>query len=257
MRKNQFCIVGYSALSLGLLVGGILVAPVLAADLTSTNFIIRDPIIQGGGGYGSSASFQLFSATAQMNAGESSSTANQEQSGFMYFSDESNTQSSGGSPGSSAAAQSGSSGLTPGGRGFFVGSTTTAVGTGQEAISTSSSGILVSESGSATSSEISVQKSNVPQEISVFLASSTNDFQGEAFQQYSISSVPSGHLSPGSAVPYFDKDLEAPLVVYPTFLFTKKSNILTLIVGSEIVIFCIVICHWFPRLFLVKKKPRR
>jgi hypothetical protein len=257
MKKNRFFIVVFSVLSLHLLIGGILMVPVWAADLTSTNFIIRDPIIQGGGGYGSSASFQVFSAIAQMNVGESSSTANQEQSGFMYFSDESNLQSSGGSSGSSAAAQSGSSGLTPGGRGLFVGSTTTAVSTGQQTIPTSSSGIVVPESVSATSSEIFVQKNNVPQEASVLIVSSSSNFQGEVFQQHSASSVPSGHLPQVSVVLYFGKNSEVPLVLYPTFLFIKKSNILTLIIGSEIIIFCIVICYWFPRLFLIKKKTRR
>ena len=61
----------------------------LAVDLTSTNFIIHDPIIGTLGGYGSSTNFQLISAghTSLSDIG-GTSTNFQIRYGFLYYQDE-------------------------------------------------------------------------------------------------------------------------------------------------------------------------
>ncbi|MEK7564313.1 MAG: hypothetical protein AAB510_01955 [Patescibacteria group bacterium] len=61
---------------------------VFAAELTSTNFIIRDPIVGTGGGYGSSSSFQLISAGHNILSGVGSSTSFLTRYGFLYYEDE-------------------------------------------------------------------------------------------------------------------------------------------------------------------------
>lgn len=58
-----------------------------AADLTSTNFIIKDPIIGTGGGYGSSTNFQLISAGNTTLSGVGSSTNFITHYGFLYYED--------------------------------------------------------------------------------------------------------------------------------------------------------------------------
>ena len=62
------------------------VGRVHAEDLTSTSFILRDPVLTVEGGYSSSPSFQYFSATGQLVSGESSSTTFISRAGFLYFS---------------------------------------------------------------------------------------------------------------------------------------------------------------------------
>src|SRR3989344_9100722 len=61
-----------------------------AIDLTSTNFIVRDPIIGTFGDYGTSASFQLISAghTSFSDPGGTSASF-QTRYGFLYYQDES------------------------------------------------------------------------------------------------------------------------------------------------------------------------
>ncbi len=58
---------------------------IYASDLTSTNFIVRDPVVGTGGGYGSSASFQAFEAghTSLSDIGSSASFIGHY--GFLYF----------------------------------------------------------------------------------------------------------------------------------------------------------------------------
>lgn len=58
---------------------------VLAIDLTSTNFIVRDPVIGTGGGYGSSASFQAFEAGHTSFSDINSSASFKGYYGFLYF----------------------------------------------------------------------------------------------------------------------------------------------------------------------------
>lgn len=55
------------------------------ADITSTNFIIRDPVIGTGGGYGSSASFSLIGAGNTLLSGLGSSTSYISHYGFLYY----------------------------------------------------------------------------------------------------------------------------------------------------------------------------
>lgn len=56
-----------------------------AADLTSTNFIVRDPVIGTGGGFGTSASFQLFSEGDTIFTGVNDSLNFIGHYGFLYF----------------------------------------------------------------------------------------------------------------------------------------------------------------------------
>ncbi len=64
------------------------VVSVLAMDLTSTNFIIKDPIVGTAGGYGSSTNFQLISAGHTLLSGVGSSTNFMTRYGFLYYNDQ-------------------------------------------------------------------------------------------------------------------------------------------------------------------------
>lgn len=56
-----------------------------AIDLTSTNFIIRDPVVGTGGGYGTSASFKLFSTGHDSFSDVNDSLSFIGHYGFLYF----------------------------------------------------------------------------------------------------------------------------------------------------------------------------
>lgn len=56
-----------------------------ATDLTSSNFIIRDPVIGTGGGYESSTNFQSFSSLNTLLSGYNSSASFIGKYGFLYF----------------------------------------------------------------------------------------------------------------------------------------------------------------------------
>ncbi len=56
-----------------------------ATDLTSTNFTIKDPIVGGGGGAQSSASFKLFGLDHLIGTGSSSSASFLERTGALYY----------------------------------------------------------------------------------------------------------------------------------------------------------------------------
>lgn len=56
-----------------------------AIDYSSTDFIIRDPIIGVGGGRATSTSFELYSSLGQTAIGESTSTDFILRSGFLYY----------------------------------------------------------------------------------------------------------------------------------------------------------------------------
>ena len=66
-----------------------------ATDYTSSSFIVRDPVISDGAGYGSSGSFQYFTNLGQFVLGESSAGGFIERSGFLYYSVVSNPVLSG------------------------------------------------------------------------------------------------------------------------------------------------------------------
>jgi len=71
-----------------ILLGTILIFPlVFAEDLTSSNFILRNPTINFGGGWATSTNFETFSALGQTGIGESTSTNFTGQSGFAYIQD--------------------------------------------------------------------------------------------------------------------------------------------------------------------------
>lgn len=61
------------------------VLPVGAVDYTSTNFILRDPVISVSGGRSTAPSFEFFSSTGQTAPGESTSTNFIYRAGFLYF----------------------------------------------------------------------------------------------------------------------------------------------------------------------------
>lgn len=56
-----------------------------ATDLTSTNFIIKDPIIGTGGGFGTSTSFKLYSTGNTLLSGVGSSATYIGHYGFLYY----------------------------------------------------------------------------------------------------------------------------------------------------------------------------
>lgn len=58
---------------------------VYATDLTSTNFIVRDPVIGTGGGYGTSTNFKAFSAGQTLLSGVGTSATFIGHYGFLYF----------------------------------------------------------------------------------------------------------------------------------------------------------------------------
>lgn len=58
---------------------------VYASDMTSASFIIRDPIVGTGGGYGSSASFQAFGSGDMTSIGRSTSASFEGRYGFLWY----------------------------------------------------------------------------------------------------------------------------------------------------------------------------
>lgn len=65
----------------------VLAAPGIAGatDYSSTNFIVRDPVITIGGGNATSSSFQLISSFGQTIIGENTSSNFIQRAGFLYF----------------------------------------------------------------------------------------------------------------------------------------------------------------------------
>jgi hypothetical protein len=55
-----------------------------AGDLSSTHFIVRDPVLDGGGAFGSSATFRLYSA-GDNPLGDGSSTNYKDHAGFLEY----------------------------------------------------------------------------------------------------------------------------------------------------------------------------
>jgi hypothetical protein len=60
-------------------------ATTFASDLTSTHFIVRDPVIGSGGGYAASGTFKLFSSQDSVFTGHNSSLDFIGEYGFLYF----------------------------------------------------------------------------------------------------------------------------------------------------------------------------
>jgi hypothetical protein len=56
-----------------------------ATDYSAGNFIVRDPVLSGGGGYSTSLNFQFWGALGQSAIGRSTSGSNELRSGFLYF----------------------------------------------------------------------------------------------------------------------------------------------------------------------------
>ncbi|MEK7612134.1 MAG: hypothetical protein AAB407_02220 [Patescibacteria group bacterium] len=87
-----------------------------ATDFTSSSFIVKDPVIDGGSGYGASSNFQLWSSVAQDAIGISTSASHELRGGFLYFSEEDSTPSAGGGGGGSGGGGGGggsSGGIIP------------------------------------------------------------------------------------------------------------------------------------------------
>src|ERR1035437_8323455 len=62
-----------------------LVSPASAEDLTSTNFIIKDPVIGTGGGYSTATTFSLFTGGETLFTDVNSSLNFLGHYGFLYF----------------------------------------------------------------------------------------------------------------------------------------------------------------------------
>ena len=72
----------------GLFLGASVFSPAFsarAADYSSTNFVVRDPVIEPGAGFSTSTSFQNITAIGQPAIGISTSTSFILKSGFLYF----------------------------------------------------------------------------------------------------------------------------------------------------------------------------
>jgi hypothetical protein len=77
---------GFFAFLLAIIVASCVgVSRVDATDYASANFIVRDPVIGGVGGVGSSSSFELFSSGDFVFSGRSSSASFLGRYGFLYF----------------------------------------------------------------------------------------------------------------------------------------------------------------------------
>ncbi len=72
-------------LGAALLVSFFAVTFVSASDLTSTSFIIRDPLVGTGGSFGSSTSFKAFGSGDMTNIGRSTSTSFEVREGFLWY----------------------------------------------------------------------------------------------------------------------------------------------------------------------------
>jgi len=89
----------------------ILVEIAYGTDFSSTNFIVRDPVMSSGGVYSTSGTFRLYSSFGQTGIGKSTSDSRELRAGFLYF------------PGAAAATPTPSPTPTPtpGGGGPFLG----------------------------------------------------------------------------------------------------------------------------------------
>lgn len=67
------------------LVGLISGFSVNATDYTSSDFILRDPVLTDGGGFSSSSGFQFWNTLGEQTFGQNASESNSQRSGFLYF----------------------------------------------------------------------------------------------------------------------------------------------------------------------------
>lgn len=86
---------------------------VLADDYTSSNFILRDPVISVEGGDSNSATFEYISSGGQLAPGESSSSSFIYRAGFLYFPSDAVVITPGGGGGGTGGSSSGGS-IIPG-----------------------------------------------------------------------------------------------------------------------------------------------
>ncbi len=72
---------------IALLAANLLLSPLVAGatDFSSSNFIIKDPVIKPGAGFATSTSFQVWGSLGQEAIGLSTTTAFGLRSGFLYF----------------------------------------------------------------------------------------------------------------------------------------------------------------------------
>jgi hypothetical protein len=84
-RKHRYFFTIHLLFFLFLFVFSLVAIKANAKDLTSTNYIIRDPVIGTGGGYSSSGSFQLHSEGDTLLTGVGSSATYIGHYGFLYY----------------------------------------------------------------------------------------------------------------------------------------------------------------------------
>ncbi len=84
MTKYAQSIIKFCAVLLGISVL-LPLMPIRAEDATSTNFILRAPILDDFGGRSTSTGFESFNAGGQISTGESTSTNFILRAGFLYF----------------------------------------------------------------------------------------------------------------------------------------------------------------------------
>src|SRR3989344_3593679 len=110
----------FSCLFFLLLTFTLWVSTALASDLTSPSFIIRDPVVGVGGGYGTSGSFRVFQSLDESVICASSSSTFLGRFGFLYFPfvEEESSPGSGGGGGSSGSGGSTNTGVNFSGRAY-------------------------------------------------------------------------------------------------------------------------------------------
>ncbi len=78
-------VIGLAAVSIPVTVGISTVLLVKATDYSSTDFILRDPVVSVEGGRATSTDFEIFSSSGQLAIGEATSTDFTARAGFLYF----------------------------------------------------------------------------------------------------------------------------------------------------------------------------
>jgi len=83
--KASLIIIVAAACCVFLLTGGLITPRVYAVDYTSTNFILRDPVISAGGGRSTSNSFEHISVIGQTVSSQNTSSNFIQRAGFLFF----------------------------------------------------------------------------------------------------------------------------------------------------------------------------
>jgi len=88
LHDTWYMVHDIKALFIAILLAGLLLPSghlLKATDFTSTNFIVKDPVIEPGAGFSTSTNFRLWSSIGQDAIGLSATTSFGLRGGFLYF----------------------------------------------------------------------------------------------------------------------------------------------------------------------------